>query len=146
MEFPWVWLIALRECPWSGSYHCTIIERVFKYLRGIINYCLTYTGYPNAIKMYSDANWVTDSNNVKSTTRYIYLYSVVHLCLKILQTNSDCQEHDEGWVHCSRYYLLIDEWLNDLLSKFSIVPSPILLISTHIDAKSTVEILKQVMV
>ena len=41
----------------------TALERVFKYLRGIIGYYLTYTGYLDIIEGYSDVNWVTDSNN-----------------------------------------------------------------------------------
>ena len=35
------------------------------------------------------------------------------------------------------------EWLNDLLSEFSIVPKPILPISVHTDLRSTNEILKK---
>jgi len=36
--------------------HWTTLERVFRYFRGIIEYCLTYTEYHDAIKEYSDAN------------------------------------------------------------------------------------------
>ena len=35
------------------------------------------------------------------------------------------------------------KWLNDLLSKFSIVHSPILSISVHTDSRFTIEILKK---
>ena len=52
----------------------TALERVFSYLRGIIGYYLTYTSYPDAIKGYSDANWVTDSNSVKSTTGFVFMF------------------------------------------------------------------------
>ena len=51
----------------------TALERVFRYLRGTIGYCLTYTGYLNVIKGYNNANWITDSNSVKSTTGYIFM-------------------------------------------------------------------------
>jgi len=54
--------------------HWTALERVFRYLRGTIGYCLTYTEYPNIIKGYSEANWVTDSHSVKSTTGYVFLF------------------------------------------------------------------------
>jgi len=46
----------------------------------VIGYYQTYIGYLDVIKGYSDANWVTDSNIVKSTTGYIYSCSVVLLC------------------------------------------------------------------
>ena len=50
------------------------LERVFRYLRGIIDSCLTYTGYPDVIEGYSDANWVTDSNSIKSTAGYVFIF------------------------------------------------------------------------
>jgi len=54
--------------------HWTALERVFRYLRGTIGYCLTYTGYPDVMKSYSDAKYVTDFNSVKSTTGYIFMF------------------------------------------------------------------------
>ena len=55
--------------------HWTELERVFRYLRGTIGYCLTYIGYPDVIKGYSNANWITDSHSVKSTTGYVFMFS-----------------------------------------------------------------------
>ena len=51
--------------------HWTALERVF---RGTVGYCLTYTGYPDAMEGYSEANWITDSNSVKSTTGYVFMF------------------------------------------------------------------------
>jgi len=50
------------------------LERVFKYLRETIDYYFTCIGYPDATKGNSDANWVTVSNSVKSTTRFIFIF------------------------------------------------------------------------
>ena len=36
--------------------HWTALERMFKYLRGTINFCLLYTRYPDVIEGYTDAN------------------------------------------------------------------------------------------
>jgi len=52
--------------------HRTALERVFS--RGTIGYCLTYTGYTDVMEGYSDANWVTDSNSVKSITGYVFMF------------------------------------------------------------------------
>ena len=54
--------------------HQTALKRVFTYLRGTIGYCLTYTVYLDVIKRYSDANWVTGSHNIKSTTGYVFMF------------------------------------------------------------------------
>ena len=56
----------------SGEYW-NALERVSRYLRGTIDYCLTYIGYPDTIKEYSDANWVTDFGSVKYTTEFVFM-------------------------------------------------------------------------
>ncbi|BBH06862.1 transposable element gene [Prunus dulcis] len=53
--------------------HWNALERVFKYLRGTIDYSLCYKGFPNVVEGYSDANWITDNEEVKSTSGYIFL-------------------------------------------------------------------------
>ena len=53
--------------------HWTALERVFKYLRGILDYSLYYKGFPSVVEGFSDANWITDSLDIKSTIGYIFL-------------------------------------------------------------------------
>ena len=48
------------------------IHRVLKYLRGTNDYCLCYSGFPNVLEGFSDANRIYDSNEMKSTTRYVF--------------------------------------------------------------------------
>ena len=52
--------------------HWTALERVFKYLKGTINYGIHYTKFPTVIEGYSYANWISDSNDTKSTTSYVF--------------------------------------------------------------------------
>jgi len=53
--------------------HWTTLERIFRYLEGTIDYCLFYSIYPSVIEGYSNANWVIDSQNIESTSGYIFL-------------------------------------------------------------------------
>ena len=53
--------------------HWEALKRIFRYLKGTINYTLTYTGFPSVLEGYSDANWITDSQDVKSTSGYVFL-------------------------------------------------------------------------
>ena len=48
-----------------GREYWTALERVFRYLRSTIGYCLTYIEYPDVIEGYNDGNCVSDANNVK---------------------------------------------------------------------------------
>ena len=63
----------------SSREYWTALERVFRYLRGTIGYCLTYTRYTDVMEGYSDANRVTDFNSI-SLLSNMYSCSVVLLC------------------------------------------------------------------
>ena len=45
-----------------------------RYLRGTMNYGILYTGFPTVLEGYSDANWISDSNETKSTNDYIFAF------------------------------------------------------------------------
>jgi len=44
-------------------------------LRDTIDYCLTYTRFSDAIEGYNDTNQVTDFNNAKSTSGFVFMFS-----------------------------------------------------------------------
>ena len=48
------------------------IHRVIKYLRGTNAYCLCYSGFPNVLEGFSNANWISNSNDMKYTSGYIF--------------------------------------------------------------------------
>ena len=52
--------------------HWTTIIRVLRYLRHTQNYGLHYTRYLAVLEGYSDANWISDSNDTKSTSGYVF--------------------------------------------------------------------------
>ncbi|KAL0377532.1 UNVERIFIED_CONTAM: Retrovirus-related Pol polyprotein from transposon TNT 1-94 [Sesamum radiatum] len=46
--------------------------RVLRYLKYTSNYGLHYTRYPAVLEGYSDANWISDSKDTKSTSGYVF--------------------------------------------------------------------------
>ncbi|RVW69423.1 Retrovirus-related Pol polyprotein from transposon TNT 1-94 [Vitis vinifera] len=52
--------------------HWTVVSRVLKYLRGTINYGLCYSGFPSVLEGFSGANWILDSDEMKSTNIYVF--------------------------------------------------------------------------
>ena len=50
--------------------HWVPIRRVLKYLRGTSDYGLCYSGFPNVLEGFSNASWIYDSNEIKSTSGY----------------------------------------------------------------------------
>ncbi|CAL9018206.1 unnamed protein product [Prunus brigantina] len=53
--------------------HWNALERVFKYLRGTMYYSLCYKGCPTVVEGYNNAYWITDNEEVKFTSGYIFL-------------------------------------------------------------------------
>ncbi|KAL0283992.1 UNVERIFIED_CONTAM: Retrovirus-related Pol polyprotein from transposon TNT 1-94 [Sesamum angustifolium] len=56
---------------WKG------LIRVLRYLKYTSNYRLHYTRYPAVLEGYSDANWISDSKDTKSTSGYVFTIGVV---------------------------------------------------------------------
>ena len=55
-----------------GTNHWKGIVRVLKYLRFTRNYELHYTRYPVVLEGYTDANWISDMKDSKSTSGYVF--------------------------------------------------------------------------
>ncbi|KAH9727083.1 CCHC-type domain-containing protein [Citrus sinensis] len=55
-----------------GTYHWKAIVRVLRYLRYTHNYGLHYTRYPEVLEGFSDANWISDVKDSKSTSGYVF--------------------------------------------------------------------------
>ena len=43
-----------------------------KYLRGTIDYVIEYSGFPAMLEGYNDANCISDSDETKCTSGYVF--------------------------------------------------------------------------
>ena len=43
-----------------------------RYLMGTTSYGIHYSGYPKILEGYSDSNWISDANEIKATSRYMF--------------------------------------------------------------------------
>ena len=55
-----------------GDDHWKALERVIRYLKSTMNYGIHYTGYPRVLEGYSDSNWISDADEIKSTSGYVF--------------------------------------------------------------------------
>ena len=55
-----------------GDVHWHAVERVMRYLQGTANYGIHYSGYPTVLEGYSDSNWISDADEMKATSGYIF--------------------------------------------------------------------------
>nr|GEY54238.1 zinc finger, CCHC-type [Tanacetum cinerariifolium] len=56
-----------------GSQHWQAIQRVLKYLKKTMNYRLVYSGYPSMLEGYTDASWISNTEDNSSTSGWVFL-------------------------------------------------------------------------
>ncbi|XP_075076452.1 secreted RxLR effector protein 161-like [Nicotiana tabacum] len=52
--------------------HWSALDRLMKYLRGTMNYGILYSVFPSTLEGYNDTNWISDSDETKFTSGYVF--------------------------------------------------------------------------
>ena len=52
--------------------HWDTISILLIYLKGTFDFGLSYCGYPIVLEGYCDANWISDTNEVKPISGYVF--------------------------------------------------------------------------
>jgi len=55
-----------------GDDHWRALERVMRYLQDTASYGIHYIGYPKVLEGYSDANWISNADGLKTTSGYVF--------------------------------------------------------------------------
>jgi hypothetical protein len=58
-----------------GDDHWCALERVMNYLAGTMDYRFHYFGYPTILEGYSDANWISDVDELYAMSGYVFTLS-----------------------------------------------------------------------
>ncbi|GJV07543.1 zinc finger, CCHC-type containing protein [Tanacetum coccineum] len=56
-----------------GTQHWQAIQRVLQYLKKTMDYRLTYTSYPLVLEGYTDASWISNTEDNSSTSGWVFL-------------------------------------------------------------------------
>ena len=91
-----------------GDDHWHALERVMRYLKGTASYGIHYTGYPRVLEGYSDSNWISDADEIKATSGYVFTLGGGAVCcfLEVLQAdhlnkvNYGSRTHSIRHCHC----------------------------------------------
>ncbi|GJV45426.1 zinc finger, CCHC-type containing protein [Tanacetum coccineum] len=121
----------------SSRQHWHAITRVFKYLKGTMNYGLSYVGYPSVLEAYSDASWINHVEDSSSTSGWVFL-----LGGGAISWASKKQTCITGSTMESEFVALAAagkeaEWLRNLIHEIPIWPKPIAPISIRCDSAAT---------
>ena len=61
------------QCP--NQDHWDALARLMKYLKGTMDYAIEYSGFPAMLEGYNDANWISNSDETKFTSGYVFTLS-----------------------------------------------------------------------
>lgn len=117
--------------------HWHAVQRVLKYLKGTTDYCLTYDGNPSVLEGYSDASWVSYSEDHASTSGWVFT-----LGGGAIAWGSKKQTCIADSTMAAEFIALAAagkeaEWLRNLLVEIPTWPKPMAPVTIHCDSQST---------
>ena len=118
--------------------HWTAIIRVLRYLRYTLNYGLHFTKYPAVLEGYSDANWISDSNDSKSTSGFVFMLGGAAVSWKSSKQTCIARSTMESEFIALNKAGEEAEWLRHFLEDIPNWPKLVPAISIHCDSQSAI--------
>nr|GEY03635.1 zinc finger, CCHC-type [Tanacetum cinerariifolium] len=121
----------------SSALHWQALGRVFLYLKGTMDYGLTYSGYPSVIEGYSDANWINNMKDHSSTSGWVFLLgggAISWASMKQTCITSSTMESEFVALAAAGNEA---EWLRSLVYEIPLWPKPISTVSIRCDSAAT---------
>ena len=121
-----------------GKSHWMAIIRVLRYLRHTQNYGLHYMRYLAVLEGYSDANWISDSNDTKSTSGYVFTLGGAEVSWKSSKQTCIARSTMES------EFITLDktgeeaEWLQNFLEDIPMWTKPVPAICIHCDSEASI--------
>ncbi|KAH9672197.1 hypothetical protein KPL70_017637 [Citrus sinensis] len=117
--------------------HWKAIGRILGYLKRTVNLGLFYDDYPEVLEGYSDASWVTNTRDNKSTSGWIF--TIAGGAVSWASKKQTCITHS---TMESEFIALASagkeaEWLRNLLFDIMLWPQPMPSISLYCDSEAT---------
>jgi hypothetical protein len=121
-----------------GKDHWNALCRVLKYLRGTMNLGLCYVGYPSVLEGYTDANWISDSDETKSTSGFIFSLGGAAVTWKSSKQTCIARSTMEAEFIALDLASSEAEWLRNLLADIPLWKRPVPSISINCDCQAAI--------
>jgi hypothetical protein len=105
--------------------HWEALERVMRYLKGTMDYTIHYTGYPRVLEGYSDSNWISDADEIKTTSGYLFTLGGGAVSWKSCKQTILTRSTMEAELTALGTATVEAEWLRELLMDLPVVEKPI---------------------
>src|SRR6266498_1641314 len=109
----------------SGDDHWRALERVMSYLKGTSSYRIHYTGYPRVLEGYIDSNWISDADEIKATSGYVFTLGGGAVSWKFCKQTILTRSTMEAELTALDTATVEAEWLRQLLLDLPVVEKPI---------------------
>ncbi|CAM8902403.1 unnamed protein product [Rhodiola kirilowii] len=121
-----------------GSVHWNAIVRILQYLRFTRNYGLHYTRYPEVIEGYTDASWISNIQDSKATSGYVFTLGGAAISWKsskqTLITRSTMEAEFVALDKCGEEVEWLRNFVEDIPEWKTLVPA----ICVYCDNQSTI--------
>ena len=121
-----------------GHNHWKAIVRVLRYLRETSKYGLHYERYPAVLEGYSDANWISDTVDSKSTSGFVFTLGNAAVSWKSSRQTCIARSTMESEFIALDKTAEEAEWLRNFLEDIPSWPKPVPAISIHCDSQSAI--------
>ena len=109
------------------------IRRVLKYLRGTSGYCLCYNGFPNVLEEFNEANWISNSYEMKPTSGFVFTLGGGAVSLKSSKQTCITRLTIEAEFIALEKASFEAEWLINLLANIPLRTRPASSVSMRCD-------------
>ncbi|CAL2253197.1 unnamed protein product [Prunus armeniaca] len=117
-----------------GHDHWEALIKVLRYLKYTQDYGLHYTRYPPVLEGYSDANWISDSTETKSTSGYVFTLGGAAVSWKSSKQTCIARSTMESEFVALDKAAEEAEWLRNFLEDIPMWPKPVTAICIHCDS------------
>ena len=113
--------------------HWDAISRLLRYLKGNFDYGLSYCGYLAILEGYCDANWISNTNEVKPTNGYVFTLAGRVVSWKSSKQTCMARSTMESELVALEKAGSEAEWLRSLLIDIPLYTNSIASICMHCD-------------
>nr|ABB47865.2 retrotransposon protein, putative, Ty1-copia subclass [Oryza sativa Japonica Group] len=121
-----------------GDDHWQTLERVMRYLKGTMSYGIHYTGYPKVLEGYSDSNWISDADEIKATSGYVFTLGGGAVSWKSCKQTILTRSTMEAELTALDTATVEAEWLRELLMDLPVVEKPVPAILMNCDNQTVI--------
>jgi len=125
--------------------HWDVLFRLFKYMKGTMAWCLHFNEFSAVLERFCDANWVSDNDEVSSTSGYVFTLDGGTILWKSAKRTCIARSTMEAEFIALELAGQEAEWLKNLLGDIPLWGRQPTAISLHCDSQAVIGVVHNIM-